>query len=230
MTRHITKMLLAASALTVLAVAPAAYAAPAVDTKSHAIKKTAKTSPKTVKVAERGTRNRANRTRTTRQSGATRPNVTRSNPPRSNTGRSNGARSDRGVNTRRRSTTGNARVNRTAARTVRNRAVSRNNIRSVFGGVNNNRGYRTNYRSSLGISFHLGSPGYSSYRWAPTAYSLYSPSYGSYGYYQRSTACRRVNVEGWYRGYRELISVKQCSNPWNGSYIVQGSERLVGYY
>lgn len=219
MTRHITKLLLAASALTVLAAAPAAYAAPAVDTKLFASKKVSKTSTKTVKVADRGKRNRADRTRT-----RTNRTVTRS---------------DRGANRRRATTTRNVRVNRNTARPVRNRGVNRhvnrNSVRSINRRVNNRRvnnrrGYRTNYRSNLGISFHFGTPGYSAYRWAPTAYSLYRPTFGSYGYYQRSTVCRRVNVEGWYRGHRELISVKQCSNPWNGSYIVQGSERLVGYY
>jgi hypothetical protein len=81
----------------------------------------------------------------------------------------------------------------------------------------------------LGISFNFGSPGFSSYRWAPAAHSFYRPSYGSYGYYQQRTSCRRIIVEGWYYGRPELVSVKQCSNPWDGSFIIQGSERLVGH-
>jgi hypothetical protein len=95
---------------------------------------------------------------------------------------------------------------------------------------NNRRGFRSNYRPRNGISFSFGSPGYSAFRWAPAAHSFYRPSYGSYGYYQRRTVCQRVIVDGWHHGYRTPISVKQCSNPWNGSYIVQGSERLVRHH
>ncbi len=89
------------------------------------------------------------------------------------------------------------------------------------------RGYNTRYRSNIGISFNLGSPGYSQYRWAPTAYSFYRPAYGRYNAYQRQTVCRRINIEGWHHGHRELVSVTECSNPWDGSYIVQGSERVI---
>ena len=93
--------------------------------------------------------------------------------------------------------------------------------------ASNSRGYRTNYRSNLGINFHFGTPGYSAYRWASSPYFGYRPSYGSYGYYRSRTHCQRIIVEGWHYGRRKLISVKECSNPWDGRYIVQGSERLV---
>lgn len=83
------------------------------------------------------------------------------------------------------------------------------------------------YRSSLGISFNFGTPRYSGYRWAPAAYSFYQPSYGSYASYQTQTHCRRVTREAWHHGHRELISVKECSNPYSGTYIVQGSERVI---
>ena len=89
------------------------------------------------------------------------------------------------------------------------------------------RGYRSSYRSGLGISFHLGSPGYSRFRWASSPHSFYRASYGGYGAYQRRTTCRRVTIDGWHHGHRELVSVKQCSNPWDGTYIVQGSERVI---
>ncbi len=90
-----------------------------------------------------------------------------------------------------------------------------------------NRGYQTNYRSGLGINFSFGTPGYSNYRWASNPYSGYRSSYGSFGQYQSRTYCQRVTVEGWHHGHRELVSVKQCSNPWDGTYIVQGSERII---
>ena len=95
---------------------------------------------------------------------------------------------------------------------------------SIFGG---NRGFFTPYRSSIGINFGFGTPGFSQYRWARSPYSLYQSSYGSYGAYQSRTVCHRVTLQGWHRGHRVPISVKQCSNPWDGSYIVQGSERLL---
>mgnify|MGYP000376966440 CR=1 FL=1 len=95
---------------------------------------------------------------------------------------------------------------------------------------NGNRGYRTNYRSGLGISFSFGTPGYSRYRWASSPYFGYRSAYGSYGYYRSRTYCQRVVLEAWRYGRPELVSVKQCSNPWDGTYIVQGSERLVGYH
>lgn len=93
--------------------------------------------------------------------------------------------------------------------------------------ASNNRGYRTNYRSNLGISFHFGTPGYSAHRWASSPYFGYRRSYGSFGHYQSRTRCQRIILEGWHYGHRKLISVKECSNPWDGRYIVQGSERLV---
>ena len=235
MTRHLTKILLAASAMTVLAAAPAAYSAPVVDAKLNAAKSAKSSTKNTIKLAERVNRNRTTRNRTTRNRTA---NRTRS------VNRSSAVNRTAAVNRNRARTT-----NRTGLRTnvgglrnsglnnrglsnrgFNNRDLSNRNIRSRVSFIGNNgRGFRTNYRSSLGISFGFGTPGFSSYRWAPTAYSFYRPSFGSFGYYQRSTVCHRIIVDGWYQGYRAPISVRQCSNPWVGSYIVQGSERLVGY-
>ena len=92
------------------------------------------------------------------------------------------------------------------------------------------RGWYTPYRSNLGISFHFGTPGYSRYRWASNPFGFYNSSFGDYGYYSNRTTCRRVKLDGWHRARRALISVKQCSNPWDGSYIIQGSERVVRTY
>lgn len=90
------------------------------------------------------------------------------------------------------------------------------------------RGYQSNYRSRLGINFFFGTPGYSRYRWASSPYAFYRPSYTSYSAYRTRTSCERILVEANYRGHIELISVKECYNPWDGYYIIEGSERFVG--
>lgn len=90
---------------------------------------------------------------------------------------------------------------------------------------------RPRYRSNLGISFIFGNAGHSRHRWAASPFAFYSSGYGSYNHYTRNTFCQRVIVEGFHHGRLTPISVKQCSNPWDGTYIIQGSERLVhGYY
>lgn len=191
MTRHlITKTLLAASALTVLAAAPSAMAA-----SNNTIKAKVKKSQSFKKVASNKFRNsRINTSRTLNTNNRSNRNISSFN--RNNRSRSLNVRSSR-----------------------------------LFGSVASpsfrNRGFSSSYRSSFGISFNFGSPGYSRYRWSPSAYSLYRPSYGSYGSYQTRTSCRRVTLDGWYHGHRELISVEQCSNPWDGTYIIQGSERVA---
>ena len=225
MTRHLTKLLLAASALTVLAAAPAAYAAPAMETKLSSTQKIAKRAaekaPNTVKLTQRSdrgdrSRNRGDRSRNRGDRSRNRGDRSRNRGDRS---RNRGDRSrNRGYRSNR-----NFRNDRNRGYNVRHR-----NVRSYS--RNNRRGFRSNYRPRNGISFSFGSPGYSAFRWAPAAHSFYRPSYGSYGYYQRRTVCQRVIVDGWHHGYRTPISVKQCSNPWNGSYIVQGSERLVHHH
>ncbi|PHQ67334.1 MAG: hypothetical protein COB92_05150 [Robiginitomaculum sp.] len=93
----------------------------------------------------------------------------------------------------------------------------------------NNRynGFRTSYRSSLGISFFFGQAGYSRYRWAPSRYSFYQPGYMSYSNYQSSTYCDRILIDGYHNGHTELVSVLQCTNPYDGTYIVQGTEQVV---
>lgn len=87
--------------------------------------------------------------------------------------------------------------------------------------------HRTNYRSGLGISFSFGTPGYSSQRWAPSRYSFYQPAYGGYSAYSSQTTCRPVRVQALHHGHYETVEVTQCSNPWDGTYIIQGSERIV---
>ena len=115
---------------------------------------------------------------------------------------------------------------RVSTRSLLGRSTFGNSFRtsSIIGG---NRGFFTPYRSSIGINFSFGTPGFSQYRWASSPYSLYRTSYGSLGSYKTRTVCHRVTLQGWHRGHRVPISVKQCSNPWDGSYIVQGSERLL---
>ena len=115
----------------------------------------------------------------------------------------------------------------------------RNNRRNNYGysnyGYNNyghnsyygNQGYRTNYRSSLGINFVFGNPGYSNHRWASSPYSFYQPGNWSYSNYYNSVSCQRITVQANHHGHSELISVNQCYNPIDGYYIIQGSERII---
>lgn len=98
---------------------------------------------------------------------------------------------------------------------------------SLLGSSFGRRGFSSPYRSSIGINFNFGSSGLSRYRWSPSAYGFYSPSYGSYRSYQARTTCDRVTLDGYHYGRPALISVKECYNPWDGSYIVQGSERVI---
>jgi len=105
------------------------------------------------------------------------------------------------------------------------RQASYNNYRRGHGFRHN--GYRSNYRSGLGISFSFGSPGFSSYRWAPSNYGFYRPGRISYASYRNQTRCDRVIVDGFQYGTLRPVSVTQCYNPWDGYYIVQGSERIA---
>lgn len=92
----------------------------------------------------------------------------------------------------------------------------------------NPRGYRNHYRSSIGIDFIFGNNGYSRYRWASNPYSLYRPGYGwSYYDYRAQTTCERILVDAHHYDHTEIVSVKQCYNPYDGYYIIQGSERIV---
>ena len=145
-----------------------------------------------------------------------------------------------------RANTSNRAVNRNNTRTVntRNRnnvsfrnsaptRVASNNRRNISYNVNRRgngfrqNGYRSNYRSGLGISFSFGSPGYSSYRWAPSNYGFYRPGRISYASYTAGTRCDRVIIDGFQYGTLRPVSVTQCYNPWDGYYIVQGSERIA---
>ena len=204
MTRHIiTQALIAASAFTVLAAAPSAMAASAKFNSAKVKTVKAKKLKTAVKLADnRSTlRNRSsilsNRNSFNRRTGLRDRVSTRSLLGRSTFGNSLLGRSTFGNSFR---------------------------TSSIIGG---NRGFFTPYRSSIGINFSFGTPGFSQYRWASSPYSLYRTSYGSLGSYKTRTVCHRVTLQGWHRGHRVPISVKQCSNPWDGSYIIQGSERLL---
>jgi len=206
--RHLlTKTLLAAGALIVLAAAPSAMAA-----SDKPIKAKVKKSQNFIKLADHRSHNhshdrvRGSRIRTNR-----------------NFNRRNG-RSLRDSRFNRRNGFNNRRFgfNRGFNNSF-NTPFRRSS--SLFG--HSGRGFSSPYRSSVGISFNLVSSDYSRYRWSQNPYSLYQPSYGAFNNYQARTTCRRVTVEGYHHGHRELVSVKQCSNPWDGTYIVQGSERII---
>ncbi len=163
--------------------------------------------------------------------------------------RNNDRRSTRGVrNNERRSTRGTRNNERSRnrhrdyvhLRNTRDYRTNRNTHRGYstgyrptsFGNYRRGNGYRhngfnTNYRSGLGISFSFGSPGYSSYRWAPSNYGLYRPGRVSFASYRNRTRCDRVIVDGFQYGTLRPVSVTQCYNPWDGYYIIQGSERIA---
>ena len=107
------------------------------------------------------------------------------------------------------------------------RNTRHSNYSPWWGFGSSNRGYRNNYRSSIGISFLFGNDGYSRHRWSPSAHNFYRSSYGAFHTYANQTYCERVLVQARHNGHYETVSVKQCSNPWDGTYIIQGSERLV---
>ncbi len=88
-------------------------------------------------------------------------------------------------------------------------------------------GWRTRYNSPVGISFFFGTAGYSRYRWASNPYRFYQPQYGSRAGYQANTWCERVLVDAQHYDHTEIVSVLQCSNPWDGTYIIEGSEQVV---
>jgi len=67
----------------------------------------------------------------------------------------------------------------------------------------------------------------SSYRWAPSSYAFYRPGLVSYASYRNRTRCERVIVDGFQYGTLRPVSIKQCYNPWDGYYIIQGSERIA---
>lgn len=167
------KLSIATLALTAMAV-PAAFAAPAVSTKTEA-----KTASTYTKVAQDSRRDRV---------------------------RGDRSRSDR--------------VRRDIHRDLRR--VDHRIKRS-----HSSRGHYRPYRSKVGISFSFGNSGYSPYRWAPSNYGFYRPSRVSISGYQRTTQCHRVIRSGWHHGRPVPISVRECYNPYDGYYIVQGSETLV---
>lgn len=98
---------------------------------------------------------------------------------------------------------------------------------SNHGGWGNRNRHRNNYTSRVGISFNFGNDGYSRRRWSRSPHAFYNSSYGSYNTYSNQTYCERVLVQARHHGHYETVSVKQCSNPWDGTYIIQGSERVV---
>lgn len=212
-----TKMI-AMGAVTALISTSAAFAAPVLDTKPVATSKTSTY----VKLADSREKSRRSGNRAHSQDNNQSRNQTRSRDrDRSNNrnARRHSSYNDRS-NYRNRDRRSNRRNNYYGSRHYNSpyRYVSSRRIRNVN---------YSPYRSHLGISFNFGSPRYSGYRWAPAAYSFYQPSFGSYSWYQNQTHCRRVTREAWHHGHRELISVKECSNPYSGTYIVQGSERII---
>jgi len=244
MTPHLSpnlrKALLAAGAFTVLALAPAALATPALSTQAPTTDKVqyTQTAEKQDKRKDR-TRDRGNRSdrgdRSRNRGDRHRDRGDRSDR-RDRSDRSRSHRSDRGHR--------GYNHNRSDRRRSYSRNRSHNSRRSYYSPRRTYRpSYRTSYRtsprytshsrnyspyrSSIGISFNIGGGGYNHRRWSPSAYSFYQPSYGSYGAYRSQTVCRRVQRTAWHHGHQELISVKECSNPWNGTYVVQGSERII---
>lgn len=212
------KKIIAMGAVTTLISTSAAFAAPALDTKPVATSKTSTY----VKLADSTEKSRRARNRAHSHDNNRSRNQTRSRDHHRSNNRNARRHSNHNYrsNYRHRDRRSN-RHNRYYSSRHYNapyRYVPPRRIRNVT--------YRP-YRSHLGISFNFGSPRYSGYRWAPAAYSFYKPSYGSYSWYQTQTHCRRVTREAWHHGHRELISVKECSNPYSGTYIVQGSERLI---
>ncbi len=214
---NLTKTLLAASALTVLAAAPAAYAADAASAKpsngnfaSHVDGRRDRLRGDRI----RGDRNRSDRLRGDRNRDRHIDRHADHNHDHLN------FRDNRRTRTR----------FRNARRINRNYSPYRYNNRGRYNSpyrTRNSSAFYNPYRSHVGISFNFGSPRYSGYRWARSPYSLYNSSYGSYSGYQSSTVCRRVNRIAYHHGHEELISVKECSNPYSGTYIVQGSERVI---
>lgn len=197
------------------------------------------------RVASKVQNQRSNRgDRTVRSARSTRTNRTVRNDRSTRTNRT--VRSNDSVrNTNVRNTRVSTR-NRNVSRSDRNRRrdnvsfrntvpkrVASNNRRNLSYNVNRRgngfrqNGYRSNYRSGLGISFSFGSPGFSSYRWAPSNYGFYRPGRISYASYTAGTRCDRVIVDGFQYGTIRPVSVTQCYNPWDGYYIVQGSERIA---
>lgn len=98
---------------------------------------------------------------------------------------------------------------------------------SNHGGWGTSNRHRSNYTSHVGISFNFGNDGYSRRRWSSSPHAFYNSNYGSYSTYSNQTYCERVLVQARHHGHYETVSVKQCSNPWDGTYIIQGSERVV---
>lgn len=209
----IRKSLLTVSAFALSALAvPAAFAAATVTPS----KVSSSQKVETVKVAQ----NNTNRARRGNQ-------AENRNTRRANRGtRSNESSRTRSGNTAVRTAARSNNSNRTVVRVNNNRSRVRQQpvVRTSFRPRQSS--YRAPYRSNLGISFNFGS-GHSPFRWAASPYSFYSAAYGGYGYYQNRTTCRRVTLEAWRHGHPQLVSVKQCSNPWDGTYIIQGSERLI---
>lgn len=87
-------------------------------------------------------------------------------------------------------------------------------------------GYRPAYTRSTGIPFVFGNTGARSYRWAPTRYHFYRPGSISYSIYVSNTRCQRMLVSGYHYGHQEMVSVIQCYNPYDGHYLLEGSEQV----
>ena len=219
-----SKLLVAMSTITVLAAAPTAFA----DAPRSTVPAQLSGQSDFIKLADAGEKTKGNRDRGDRSRDRGNRNRDRGDRHRSNSHSDHGSRNrNRGSRNRDRGYSHNRYYNNR-----RGWNNSRNYTRHYttpvrYTNTRRNRRHYTPYRSNIGISFNIGTPRYTQHRWAPTAYSFYQPSYGSYNTYQTQTTCRRVTREAWHHGHRELISVKECSNPWSGTYTVQGSERVI---
>ncbi len=187
---YLTKTLLAAGALSVLAAAPAAHAVENSSTKARFASTSAKVKARKGAIKNRVIRN--NRSlRDNRRLGTTRS-----------------LRDNRLINNTR-----NFRNNRSVVRV--NNFGFNSGFNSGFSRFGTSRfsSFGSPYRSALGISFNFGSPRYSGYRWGSSPFGFYNSSFGSFNRYKSSTYCHRVNRIGYHRGFEKLISVIECSNP-----------------
>ncbi len=217
----LTKTLLAAGALTVLAAAPAAHAVEKSSTKARFSNASAKFDARKSNVRNRVTRN--NRSLTSTRGLTNNRSLTSTRSLTNNRGLTSNRRIS---NNRTIGSTRNLRNNRSIV------SVNNFGLSSGFNTFGSSRfsSFGSPYRSAIGISFNFGSPSYSGYRWGSSPYGFYNSGFGSFSSYKRSTVCHRVNRIGYHHGFEKLISVIECKNPYSGTYFIKGSERLLDVY
>lgn len=231
--KTLTVLAASAAAMTVLSATPA-FAAPAVSTAPKAA------APQLEKQVENRKRDRVrpdrrtgDRDRPTRRDRVYRTYDDNTRGHRSDrTRRDERRRVERRDDRRRLDRRIDRRVERRVDRHLDHRTARRNHYRPYRANLRNRhyRGHNRHYspyRSNVGISFSFGNSGYSPYRWASSQHSFYRPGRVSFAGYTSGTRCERIIVDGFHYGTLRPISVKQCYNPWDGYYIIQGSERVV---